>query len=115
MTEKHLRFEAAPPTSEEDSLSMEMAREGIPHYMHEGLVNYILHGRSVGHFLTAVLTNNLKEAVSRADGVNAMALAGYVRFLYSRAPMICWGDEKIMKNWQNIGGLKGYLAQKEQP
>ena len=40
----------------------------------------------VGHFLAAVLKNNLFEAVNRADDTNVKALKLYVIFLHNVAP-----------------------------
>ena len=42
----------------------------IEQHMLDRLNAYIDHGEAVGHFLTAVLENNLKEAVGRADDEN---------------------------------------------
>ena len=40
----------------------------------------------MGRFLTAVVENNLKEAVGRADYVNVRALPIYVKYFYNYAP-----------------------------
>jgi hypothetical protein len=84
-------------------------RLGIPDYMHDGLVEFILNGRPVGNFLTAVLSNNLKEACGRADETNLQILPNYVKFLYNHAPIGCWGDEERMESWMERGGLVGVL------
>ena len=91
-----------------------MACEQIPEHMREGLAHYIMYGLRPGHFLQAVLENDLKEAVARADGHNAAALAGYVRFLYNGAPIMCWGTEELVNAWVKLGGLKGYLRLKQE-
>lgn len=83
---------------------------GIPDYMQEGLVEYILHGRPVGNFLTAVLSNDLKEACARADITNQYALPKYVMFLYNYAPVGCWGDYEKVESWAERGGLVGVMA-----
>jgi len=82
---------------------------GIPDYMHDGLVEFILHGRPVGNFLTAVLSNNLKEACGRADDTNLQLLPNYVRFLYNHAPVGCWGTEERMESWMEREGLVGVM------
>ena len=56
-------------------------------------------GRPVGHFLTAILENDLYMAVGRADEENQEALADYVKWLYHYAPMTCWGSRENVKNW----------------
>ena len=50
----------------------------IPEHMMASLKAYIMEGRPVGHFLTAVLSNNLFEAFSRADDENASVMRDYV-------------------------------------
>lgn len=40
----------------------------------------------LGRFLTAVVQNNLREAIFRADNTNTKALRLYVYFLYRVAP-----------------------------
>ena len=72
----------------------------IPAYMLAKLKAYIEHGEAVGHFLTAVLENNLKEAVGRADSENLVVLPAYVGYLYNEAPMTCWGSpEKVAAHY----------------
>ncbi len=36
----------------------------------EGINRFVLHHQRVGHFITAVLSNNLREAFARADNEN---------------------------------------------
>lgn len=78
---------------------------GIPDYMHEGMELYILHGKPPGDFLTAVLSNDLREACLRADDVNRWHLHNYVRFLFCYAPFGSWGSEKAFKDWTAQRGL----------
>ena len=73
--------------------------DGIPDYMRGGLIRYVLHGISPGGFLSAVLSNDLREAVGRADETNQQALVHYVRFLYNYAPVGCWGSAKRFEEW----------------
>ena len=67
--------------------------------MLESLNAYIDHGRPVGDFLTAVLSNDLKEACGRADEDNLAALPAFVGYLYNEAPIMCWGSHERMKAW----------------
>lgn len=41
----------------------------------------------IGHFLTALLENDLMETVGRADEVNVKVLSLYAKFLYNMMPM----------------------------
>lgn len=61
-----------------------------------------------GSFLTAVLENNLKEAVARADEESLDALPHIVAWLYDRAPNVAWGSPKHVHDWQGLGPT--YLA-----
>lgn len=71
----------------------------IPSRMMPGLLDYIENGAIPGGFLTAVICNDLKEAVSRADSENLRNLPAFVGYLYNEAPSMCWGSEERMKNW----------------
>jgi hypothetical protein len=65
----------------------------------EGLRRYIDHHIPTGHFLEAVLSNDLKEAVGRADEGNMRVLPELVSFLYNEAPGACWGSPQRVKEW----------------
>lgn len=86
-----------------------MRRAGIPEYMHSGVKNWVLYGRSGGSFLTAVFKNNLVEAYGRADGNNISRIRNYADLLYNDLPMECWGSSKKVEAWAEQGGLKGIL------
>lgn len=73
--------------------------EGIPIYMREGLVNWCTRGVPPGGFLTAVLSNDLREACARADSTNQHCLFAYVQFLYMHAPAGCWGSPEKVRAW----------------
>lgn len=53
--------------------------------------------RPVGHFLTAVIENDLKEAVLCADDVNQGQLWVYIQFIHNCAPT-GWKDRKDEKD-----------------
>lgn len=91
----------------EEALHRYAAQLGIPDYMQGGLIQHILNGRPTGHFLTAVLSNDLKEAVARADENNQRVLVQYVIFLHNHAPIGCWGSPENVKNWRDIRGYRG--------
>jgi hypothetical protein len=71
----------------------------VPEHMREKLTSYIDDGVPVGHFLTAVLENDLLEAVGRADSGNMLNLPAYVSFLYNHAPSGCWGSKERVQDW----------------
>ena len=71
----------------------------IPERMMGGIRRYIDHGIEPGHFLTAVICNDLREAVGRADEENVQLLREYVLFFYNEAPSPCWGSPEKMRAW----------------
>ena len=71
----------------------------IPAHMMSRLNAYTNHGVPVGDFLRAVICNNLKDAVGRADDVNINLLPAYVIYLYNEAPALCWGDAAKYDAW----------------
>ena len=61
----------------------------IPDRMMEGLKRWIDHGIKPGSFMLAVLTNDLRGAIERADDEN----------LYNEAPGGCWGSVEKVADW----------------
>jgi len=81
---------------------------GIPDYMQDGLALYLLRGVSPGHFLSAVLSNDLKEAIARADDTNCRVLREYMVFLYNNSPAhACYGSPEKVAAWIKSGGMLG--------
>lgn len=71
----------------------------IPDHMIDGVKRYIDEGIPPGSFLTAVICNDLKEAVGRADHINIKALPNIVSWFYNNAPRTCWGSEENFRAW----------------
>ena len=82
----------------------------IPLYMNAGLDRYIKTGMCPGDFLVAVLSNDFREAVLRADGHNLQNLAAYVGFMYNEMQGKAWGSPAKVKAWCKLGGLEGQQA-----
>jgi len=80
----------------------------IPASAIESLRLYIDRGYSPGHFLTAVLSNDLTEAVRRADDTNLPLIPTYVAWLYGAAPYACWGSPARVTAW-----MTGRQAERE--
>lgn len=72
----------------------------IPPLTATGLNRWIQYGITPGHFLSAVLRNDLREAVAHADDKNRAALPEIVEWLRNNAPMGCWGGPAVMQQWQ---------------
>lgn len=71
----------------------------IPDRMFGGIERYINDHVCPGDFLTAVIRNDLKEAVGRADEENMRNLPAYVGYFYNEAPSECWGSPEKMETW----------------
>ena len=71
----------------------------IPTLAAEGLARYLDHHIRPGGFLCAVLSNDLAEALGRADDENAECLQAIVAYLYNEAPSPSWGSPEKFKAW----------------
>ncbi len=65
----------------------------------EGINRYVLRHQPVGHFLTAVLTNDLRSAVGRADPDNQLLIHDIVGYCYNEIPGCCQGSAEKYKAW----------------
>lgn len=76
----------------------------LPFHMREGIKMWILHGNRIrlGDFMYAVLTNDLTQAVARADDINIQNLDTWVRWLHCYAPVECWGSPERVRTWKGI-------------
>lgn len=77
----------------------------LPSHMQGAAKRYIEKGIPPGHFLTAVIENNLFLAVCHADEENVRALKEWVLFFYNEAPGNCWKSTEAMDAWVKQGGL----------
>ena len=71
----------------------------IPERMMESLERYVKDQVLPGDFLRAVISNDLTEAVGRADEENLRNLPAYIGYLYNEAPSRCWGSKERMEEW----------------
>jgi hypothetical protein len=77
-------------------------RYNIPAPTMAALLRYVNKGYMPGHFLTAVLTNDLFGAVGRADVDNIVALPEIVKFVYNEVPSNAWGSKETVQEYSNI-------------
>lgn len=77
----------------------EPTRRPIKPEMIEGLVRYKDHRIETGGFLRAVLENDLKEAVQRADLENQRSLCSIVAWCYNNMPAHAWGSPERVRLW----------------
>jgi hypothetical protein len=71
----------------------------VPDYLREGLALYLREHIPTGHFLLAVLSNNLMEACDRADLDARTHLWNIVCFLQNYAPIGSWGTRENVRAW----------------
>lgn len=72
----------------------------------EAIDRYAKYGVSPGHFVTAVLKNDLSGAFSRADLDNRRSMFEIVRYVYNEIPSSCWGNEERVKRWDGLEYFK---------
>jgi len=77
----------------------------IPIHMVGAVRRYVENGIEPGSFLTAVLSNDLAEAVSRADNINKYRIADFIQFFYNYTPGECYGSVERVDAWIAKGGL----------
>ena len=71
----------------------------IPERMMGAIIRYIENRIPPGGFLIAVITNNLQQAVARADEENMANIPAYVAYFYNEAPGNCWGSQEKYQDW----------------
>lgn len=99
------------PPDMDAKLDAEVLR--LPLHMREGFLAYVRYGVPPGHFLLAILSNDLAEACARADLDNQRALYDYVHVLHNFAPADCWGGPAAIKDWIANGAAlrRGQMAE----
>ena len=61
--------------------------------------NYIDHHKPTGGFLEAIISNQLREALGRADPENLKNIQAFIAFFIWEAPSTCWGSPTEYKDW----------------
>jgi hypothetical protein len=79
----------------------------IPRPVLHALQYYVAGGSGVGHFLSAVLTNDLFGVKAHADLESWANLRELIDYIYNHLPGPCWGSRKKMEEWQQQGGIAG--------
>lgn len=95
-------FKAISDSIDEERFMYNAGKCGLPGYMHKGLLYYFKHGLQGGDFLTAVLSNDLREAAMHADETNKRLLWEYVFFLYNYAPIGTGGSPEAVEEWLTL-------------
>ena len=71
----------------------------IPTRTKESIDNYVKYGLPPGGFVYAVLSNDLMEAVGRADNINLKHFHSIASYIYNEIPKEAHGSEETVKNW----------------
>lgn len=79
----------------------------LPAYMRDDARLYVEEGIEPGGFMMAVLTNDFKEAVGRADQTNRQYLLEWAQWVHNEVPMMAQGSEEKVLAWIKAGGFKG--------
>lgn len=82
-----------------DQLAAARALQRVPEGLRDGLQLYLDEHIQPGHFLTAVLQNDMKEAMGRADLRSRVGLFDIIGYLYNHAPAPAWGGKKQVELW----------------
>lgn len=89
---------------------MNTSKDLCPQDIRESLQRYIERGIMPGGFLTAVLENNLLQAITRADNENLKLLPNIVSYCWNEIPSTCWGSPERVDKW-----LDDLEKKREQP
>jgi predicted nucleotidyltransferase len=68
----------------------------------ETLDRYASQGIPTGDFLAAVLSNNLMEAMGRADSFNQATLPEICSYIYNELPSPCHGSPEKVNAWLEL-------------
>jgi len=100
------RYDFGPDTPDYESEVI----ASVPERMLDAIERYVQTGCPIGDFLTAVIDNDLRGAVGRADDENLTALHDIVKVFHNYCPADCWGAAGKRTRWQNHQGLSGLQA-----
>lgn len=70
-----------------------------PEHTKQDIDAYVRDRLPPGDFLHAVLSNDLRESVFRADEENRAAMFDIVCYCYNNIPAECWGSRERVSNW----------------
>lgn len=74
-------------------------KQPLPEHLKEVLIIYAEQKRRTGSFLEAVLSNNLFEAINRADFLSKYHLPVITDFIYNQLPCESWGSKEAVEKW----------------
>lgn len=91
-----------------DGLRESARQMGVPEHIRDGLILYIRTGMRMGDFCTALVQNDLRGAVMRADPENRLRLREIMLWLHNCTPSQCHGSHEKYTTWHGMGGFEGF-------
>jgi hypothetical protein len=85
----------------------------VPEHTQGALMRYVNHGLHPGGFLTAVITNDLIGAVTRADQWNVQTLPAIVMFMLNAMPAASVGSTENMDHWIKLAQEEAAQSEEE--
>ena len=74
----------------------------VPGHTLESLNRYVYDKIPPGSFLTAFLSNDLKNAFGHADDKNIANMYAIVKHCYNNIPMDSWGSPETVAAWLKV-------------
>jgi hypothetical protein len=68
----------------------------------EAIDRWVTDACPMGGFITAVLENDLRGAIGRADEDAFHNIKDIVRYLWNEVPAPCWGSKEKVKAWKGL-------------
>ena len=88
-----------PITEHDPSFKENWQGQTVPPHVRGGIVRYIMQGVPTGSFLEAVISNDLRQALGKADDKNRTNLFAIVCWFHNHAPSFCWGSPARYRAW----------------
>jgi hypothetical protein len=77
----------------------------MPEYTRESIDRFVEKGIPGGHFVMAVMENNLTSAVCQADNNNIRGIVDTVKYVYNVCPSGCHGSAVKVREWMHKKSL----------
>lgn len=78
---------------------LKLSESDVPEHIHGCFERYVYHRIPPGGFVEALLCNDLRAALGRADSVNMHILQDIVGWMIYNLPHNCWGSEAAYIDW----------------
>lgn len=84
----------------------------VPGHIMFSLKQYAFYGQQTGSCLLGILSNDIYNAVGRADNETAANLADIIKFIIRELPANSYGSKFNVDEWLASGGLVGKHGRK---